>query len=187
MLTISDIRKGKVIVLDAAPYVIVSAEFLRKQQRRPVVRTILKHLQTGATREHSFQQSDRVPEADVGRSRAQFLYRENKSYVFMDQSTFEQYYINPDLIGAIGQFLIAGQPVEIILFEAQPVAVELPIKVDRKVLEAPPGIRGDTSAKVMKDVVIEGGATIKAPLFVSAGDILRIDTRDGTYVERVQG
>lgn len=187
MLGISDIRKGKIIVLDGQPYVVASAEFLRKQQRRPVVRTVLKHVKTGDTREHSFQQSDKVPEADISTRECQFLYMQGQLYVFMDTQNFDQLELTDDIVGDITAYLIEGQKVEVLEFEGTPVSVSMPIKVERKVLEAPPGVRGDTSSNVMKEVVIEGNAKIKAPLFVSAGDTIRIDTRTGTYIERVQG
>jgi elongation factor P len=184
MLGFNDIRKGKIVVLEGQPFVVQSAEFLRKQQRRPVMRTILKHLQTGATKEHSFQQSDKVEEADVDRIDTQYLYRDGQQYVLMQQATYEQFLIEPLLMGDVHQYLLEGQPIELILFRGKPVVVELPIKIDRAVIEAMPAVRGDTSNNVTKDVVVEGGAKIKAPLFIKEGDRIRIDTRTGTYVER---
>lgn len=184
MLGMTDIRRGRVVVLEGEPYVVVSAEFLRKQQRRPVMRSTLRHLASGATREHTFMQSDKIEEADVQRAAWQFLFASGDTYTFMDQQTFEQAELPASLVGDATCFMLEGQTVEAVLFKGRPVAVELPIKIDRKVLSAPPGIKGDTSTNVMKEVVIEGGATIKAPLFIKAGDAIRIDTRTGTYVER---
>lgn len=184
MLSMTDIRKGKIVVLDGEPYVVASADYLRKQQRRPVMRTQLKHLRTGATREHSFQQSDKVQEADIERKQYQYLYTEGEKLVFMDEVTYEQLEISQSVAQDIAVFLQEGQSAEILLFEGSPVTVELPIKIERKVIEAPPGVRGDTSSNVMKEVVIEGGAKVKAPLFINEGDVIRIDTRSGTYVER---
>lgn len=184
MLGFNDIRKGKIVVLDGSPYIVASAEFLRKQQRRPVMRTILKHLVTGAAKEHSFQQSDRVEEADVQSLACQYLYKNGESYVFMDQIQFSQYELDKEAVGSAVHFLLEGQEAELVLFDGRPVNVELPIKIERKVIEAPPGVRGNTSTNVMKDIVIEGGVKMKAPLFVSVGDVIRIDTRTGTYVEK---
>lgn len=184
MLHFNDIRKGKVIVLDDEPYVVASAEFLRKQQRRPVMRTILKHLRTNTTREHSFQQSDRVAEADIERKACQFLYNDGTNFVFMDDGTYEQFEVSPEITGGAANYLLEGQMVELVLFEGKPVAVDLPIKIDRKVIEAAPGVRGDTSSNVMKEVTIEGGGKVRAPLFINEGDVIRIDTRTNTYVER---
>jgi elongation factor P len=184
MLTLSDIRKGKIIVLEGEPYAIVSAEFLRKQQRRPVVRSVLKHLMTGQTKEHSFQQSDKVPEADVEQKPHQFLYADGDAYAFMDQQTYEQIDMQREDVGDAAQYLLEGQDVTIMFFEGKPVAVDLPIKITRAVIEAPPGVRGDTSTNVTKDVVIEGGVKVKAPLFIKEGDSIKVDTRSGEYVER---
>lgn len=184
MLGLSDIRKGKIVVLDGEPYVVVSAEFLRKQQRKPVVRSVLKHLRTGAAREHSFQQSDKVPEADVERKQCQFIYRDGERFVFMDEGTYEQFELGEEVVGDAARFLLEGQTVEIVAFEGNPVSVILPIKVDRKVIEAAPGVRGDTSSNVTKEVTIEGNVRVRAPLFINEGDVIRIDTRSGDYVER---
>ena len=181
----NDIKKGVVVLHEGEPYLVVSAQFSRQQQRRPVMRTTLKNLKTGAVREHSYQQSDQIEAADIERAAAQFLYEQAGDYVFMDQHTYEQREISQAVLGAAGQLLVEGQEVEIASFSGEVVSVELPIKVERTVIEAPPGIKGDTSTNVMKEVVIEGGAKVKAPLFIKEGDAIRIDTRDGSYVERV--
>ncbi len=185
MLGMTDIRKGKVIVWEDEPFVVVSAEFLRKQKTRPVMRTILKHLVTGATKEHSFHQSDKVAEADVERKQVQYLYANNDRYVFMDLATYEQIELEDKIVGDQAEYLLEGENVEVLTFEGNPVMVELPIKVKRRVVESPPGVRGDTSTNVMKDAVLEGGVKAKVPLFVSEGDTIVLDTRTGTYVERV--
>lgn len=184
MLGMTDIKKGRVVVLDGEPYVVMSAEFLRKQQRRPVMRSRLRHLASGATKEHTFMQSDKIAEADVERVACQYLYAGGDTYTFMNQQTFEQFELLARVVGDAAKLLIEGQEITAVLFEGRPVAVELPIKIDRKVISAPPGIKGDTSSNVMKEVVIEGGVTVKAPLFIKAGDTIRIDTRTGEYAER---
>lgn len=171
-------------MLEGEPYVVVSAEFLRKQQRRPVVRSVLRNIRTGQTKEHSFQQSDKVPEADIERKPFQFLYTNENSWSFMDQETYEQIELSKDAVGDAAQFLLEGQEATLVLFERNPVGVELPIKIDRKVIEAAPGVRGNTSTNVMKEVVVEGNVRVKAPLFIKEGDSIRIDTRTGEYVER---
>lgn len=171
-------------MLDGEPYSIVSAEFLRKQQRRPVVNTILKHLKTDQTREHTFQQSDKVEEADIDRSPHQYLYEQDGKYVFMNGATYEQIEIPASTLGDLARFLLEGQEVNIMLFEGNPVSVDMPVKIDRKVIEAPPGVRGDTSSNVTKEIIIEGGVKMRAPLFIKEGDVIRVDTRTGEYLER---
>lgn len=184
MLGFNEIRKGKVIVYEGEPYVVVAANFLRKQQRRPVMKTKLRGLKSGATKEHSFQQSDKVVEAEVLRREAQFLYRDGNQLQFMDTTTYEQFIVESEMVAEL-DLLLEGSAVEVLVFEDKPITVELPIKIDRKVIEAPPGVRGDTSSAGMKDVIIEGGAVIKAPMFIKVDDIIRIDTRDSSYQERV--
>lgn len=185
MLHMNEIRKGAVIIFEGEPYVVTSAQFLRKQQRRPVMKTILKHLKTGRTKEHSFQQSDRVDEATIERRAAQFLYRtpEGKN-IYMDMTTYEQFELGEEAASASDQFLLEGQEVQIVMFDDKPVSVDLPIKLARKVIEAPPGVRGDTSTNVTKDAMIEGNIKVKVPLFINEGDTIKIDTRTGEYVER---
>lgn len=184
MLGFNEIRKGKIVVLDDQPFQVLSADFLKKQQRRPVIRCVLRNLRTGQNREHTFMQSDKIQEADIQKKPFQYLYAEGNSLAFMDQATYEQVEIDKDVAGDATQFLLEGQEAEVVLFEGSPVSVELPIKIDRKVIEAPPGVKGDTSTNVTKEVTIEGNVKIKAPLFVNEGDMIRIDTRDGSYVER---
>ncbi len=186
MLSFNDIRKGKgkIIVLEGEPYVIVAAEFLRKQQRRPVIQTILKHLKTDQTREHTFQQSDKVVEADIDRSPHQYLYRQGNDYIFMNTESYDQIEIPSDVMGDIARFLLEGEEVQIMVFEGSPVSVDMPIKIDRKVIDAPPGVRGDTSSNVTKEIIIEGGLRMRAPLFIKEGDTIRVDTRTGEYLER---
>lgn len=185
MLSMNDIRKGVAVVLDDEPYAVVLAEFLKKQQRRPVVRATLKHLRTGRTREHTFMQSDKIQVADIERKPYQFLYVDGGRHVFMDQETYEQVELGDDVVGETAKYFLEGQVVELLLFGGTVVTVDLPIKIERRVTVAPPGIKGDTSTNVMKEVVVEGGARVKAPLFVKEGDVIRIDTRTGDYVDRV--
>lgn len=184
MLGMNDIKKGRAVVLEGQPFLVMSADFLKKQQRRPVVRAVLKHIKTGQTKEHTFMQSDKVAEAEIERRSFQFLYQDGSGWQLMDPVTYEQVTVSDDVVGGMAKYLIEGQEATLLMFEQQPVALELPIKIDRAVVMAPPGVRGDTSANVMKEVEIEGGTVVKAPLFVEAGDKIRIDTRTGEYVER---
>jgi len=184
MLDMNQIRKGKIILFEGEPFVVVSAQFLRKQQRRPVMKTILKHVRTGKTKEHSYQQADRVDEANIERRDAQYLYASGSAFAFMDMTTYEQMELDAAIIGDAAAYLLEGTNVGIVYFEGKPMSVELPIKIDRKIIEAPPGVKGDTSANVTKEAKIEGGLTIRVPLFINEGDLVTIDTRTGEYLER---
>ena len=181
----NDIRKGKIVVMGGQPFVVNSADFLKKQQRRPVMRCVLKNLRTGATKEHTFAQSDRIEEADIRNEEWQYLYADQGRHMFMNQKTYEQVELGEDVVGEdTAKFLLEGQEVTVMLFEGKPAGVELPIKIERTVASAPPGVKGNTSTNVMKDVVLEGGAKVKAPLFVKDGDKIVIDTRTGSYVSK---
>ena len=184
MLGISDIKKGKTVVLDAQPFLVMSADFMRKQKGRPVVRSVLKNVKTGQSKEHTFMQSDKVEEADIEREKYQFLYEQNDDWIFMNPVSYEQIILDEEEVGAATKFLLEGQDVELMMFDGQAITVDLPIKIDRKVIVAPPGIKGDTSTNVMKEVEIEGRAKVKAPLFIKEGDVITIDTRTGEYVEK---
>lgn len=184
ILDFNDVRKGKIIVFEGQPYHITSHAYLRKQQRRPVMKVTMKHLATGATKEHSFMQSDKVHEADVERRPYQFLFRTGPTLTFMDQANYEQIEINEGQVGDEAKFLLDGQEAEVVLFEGKPVTVSLPIKITRKVIEAAPGVRGDSAGSVQKEVTLEGGVKVRAPLFINEGDKIIIDTRMGDYVER---
>lgn len=184
MLDMNEIRKGKVIIFEDEPYLVTSAQFLRKQQRRPVMKTILKHLRTGKTKEHSYQQADRIEEATIEKRAVQFLYTTDSRYAFMDNETYEQIEFDADTVGAAAHYLTEGQQAHVVSFDGKPVSVEMPVKVDRKVLEAYDAVRGDTSNNVTKEVVIEGGLKIQVPLFIKEGEIIRLDTRTGQYLER---
>lgn len=184
ILDFNDVRKGKIIVFEEQPYQITSHAYLRKQQRRPVMKVAMKHLATGNTKEHSFMQSDKVHEADVERRPYQFLYRESGKLTFMDQATYEQVQVEDSQVGDGAEFLRDGQEAIVVLFEGKPVTVELPIKITRKVIEAAPGVRGDSAGSVQKEVTLEGGVKVRAPLFINEGQEIVIDTRTGEYVER---
>lgn len=184
MLDMNQIRKGKIILFESEPFVVVSAQFLRKQQRRPVMKTILKHVRTGKTKEHSYQQSDKIEEANIESRSAQYLYATGDKFTFMDMTTYEQMDLDASIVGEAAPYLLEGTDAGIVYFEGKPMSVELPIKIDRKIIEAPPGVKGDTSANVTKEAKIEGGLTIRVPLFINEGDLVKIDTRTGEYLER---
>jgi elongation factor P len=174
-----------VIVFENEPFRVMASEFMRKQATRPVMRTQLKNLKTGVVLEHTFKQSDKVAEADMGRTTAQYLYRDGSQVEFMRQDSFEQMSVDETELDENAKFMKEGEEVTLLLFEDKLVGVELPIKIERKVVDAPPGVKGNTATNVMKEIVIEGGVKMRAPLFVKTDDIIRVDTRDGSFVERV--
>lgn len=185
MLTMNDLRQGVTITENGDPWIILESDFMKKAQRRPVMRTKIRNLRTGQVINKTYKQGDTIEEADIARSKAQVLYGNSVEFAFMTHDTYEQYALSIDQIGDMAKFLHEGMEVEVMLFEGNPVSVKLPIKIEVKVVEAAPGLRGDSASNIMKEVTIEGGVKLQAPLFVKEGDVIRIDTRNGEYVERV--
>ncbi|MBI2415271.1 MAG: elongation factor P [Candidatus Kerfeldbacteria bacterium] len=183
--SLKDIRVGVAIDIDAQPYQVLWADFMRTAQRKPVMRTKLRNLITGQVLEKTFKPGDKVAEADLQRGQANFMYRDGDNFNFMDNATFEQFGFALDQIGDIGNYVKEGSDVDLLKFNGNPVAVLLPPKVELQVIEAPPGVKGDSAANVTKQVKVETGHLVNVPLFIREGDTVRINTSTGDYVERV--
>lgn len=180
----NDLRIGVTLLEGGEPWIVLETNFMKKAQRRPVMRTKIRHLKTGAVKERTYKQGDSITEADVGKTKAQFLYASGDSCMFMDQTSYEQYALSKEALGTGAEFLREGMTVDIMTFEGNPVVAQLPLKMEAKVISAPPGVRGDTATNVMKEVTLEGNVKAKAPLFVKDGDVIMIDTRTGEYVSK---
>lgn len=185
MLTMSDIKIGKVVDLDGSPFQVLSTDHLQMGRGSAVLRTKLKHLIDGSVREHTFKSGDRVEEADLSRSTANFLYREGELFNFMDNASYEQFGLEKEKIGEISYFVKEGEDVDVLSYNGSPVSITLPPKVELKVVEAPPGVKGDTAGNATKRVKLETGYELPVPLFVKQDDIIRVNTESGAYVERV--
>lgn len=184
--TLNDIKVGLVVNYEGEPYIVLEAKFVRMQQRKPVMQTKMRHLITGRTLEYSFKPGDRLEIADMARTKVNYLYRDNDQMHFMDNNTFEQFSLPLTMLGDKIGFLKDGEEVDVVYYNEKPISVELPKKVDLKVIETEPGVKGDTAqGSVMKPAKLEAGATINVPLFVKEGDTIRINTDRGEYVERV--
>jgi len=184
MSTLTDIKKGIILKFNNEPCVVQEAKFLRMQQRKPVMQTKMKNIKTGQVIEYSFKQGEPVELADMSRRKANFLYKEKDKYCFMD-ADYEQIYLAEDLIGAAKKFLKETQEMDLILYEDSIIGVKLPPKVDLKIIQAPPGVKGDTATGGKKAAVLETGATINVPLFINEGEIIRVNTETEEYVERI--
>lgn len=186
LLEYNEITEKKYIVLDGAPYVVLSAHVFRKQQRKPVNATKLKNLMTGKVTEYSFHVSEKVEEAEIDSREVKYLYNNRGEWWFSETSDpSKRFKVTEDQAGPQAKFLKPNTVVEQLLFREQPMGFNMPITAELKVVEAPPGIKGDTATGGSKIVKLETGATINAPLFVNEGDIIRINTETGEYRERV--
>jgi len=186
LLEYSEITEKKYIVLDGAPYEVISSHVFRKQQRKPVNATKLKNLMTGKVTEYSFHQSEKVEEAEIDEKEVKYLYNTKGEYWFSEASDpSKRFKVTEEQIGPQGRFLKTNTIVTQLLFRETPMSFKLPITADLKVTEAPPGIKGDTATGGQKVITVETGATLSAPLFVNEGDMIRINTETGEYRERV--
>lgn len=187
MLSYTELKPGACVVLDNQPYLVMESEFLRMQQRKPVMKTKLKNLITGRTADRSFQSSDEIKEAELEKIKSRFIY-ENKGECWFHETDNpkNRFSLKSEKVGKPAGFLKSELEITAIKFGDIIINVELPIKAEYKIVEAPPAIRGDTAQGGAKTVVLETGAKISAPLFINEGDIIKVNTQTGEYVERVK-
>ncbi|MBL8031895.1 MAG: elongation factor P [Candidatus Doudnabacteria bacterium] len=183
-MDLNDMKVGTIILYNGEPFQVIWSNRMRTAQRKPVMQTKLRNVITGKVMEYSFKFGERIDEADVSREKANFLYADADGTHFMSNETFEPIDFNKDVTAEQEPYLKEGLEVSVLRFNGQPVSIELPIKVDYTVADAPPGIRGDSGGGVTKKVTLDTGLVIDAPLFIKEGEVVRVDTRTGEYVER---
>jgi len=187
MLSYNELKPSVLIILDGQPFEVLESEFLRMQQRQPVMKTKLKNLISGKIIERSFQPSDQLEEAEIEKFQAKFLYSHRDELWFCEvNNPKNRFMLKSEVIGDRSKFLKPNLEISAVKFGDKIISVELPIKIGYKVVEAPPAIRGDTAQGGTKVVVLETGAKISGPLFINEGDIIRINTQTGKYVERIE-
>lgn len=186
MLEYNEILPKRVILLDNEPYEVLDAHVFRKQMRKPVNQTKLRHLITGRVTEQAFHAAEKVAEADLSTREVKYLYTNKGELWFCSANNpADRFELSMDTIGVGAQFLKPNSIIEALVFDDKIISVRLPIKMDLKVTEAPPAVKGNTAQGGTKQITLETGAVVNAPLFVNEGDIVRINTETGQYVERV--
>ncbi len=187
LLSYNEIVQKKVIEYNGEPYKVLSSHVFRMQQRKPVNQTKLQHLVSGKVVEISFHQNESVPEADIETMDATYLYtNRGESWFCETGNPKNRFSFKEEVVHDKIQWLVQNAPVEVLLYKEKPIMVEIPVKVDLKVTEAPPAVKGDTATGGSKQVTLESGATVLTPLFINVGDLLRINTETGEYVERTE-
>jgi elongation factor P len=181
----SDIKKNLKIMMDGAPYTVVDFQFVKPGKGQAFTRCKIKNLATGAVLERTWKSGEKLEPADVEERKMTYIYPEGDKYVFMDGQSGEQIYVNKDLIGDEAQFLMDGLAVDVMLWNGNAIGVELPAHVVVQITASEPGVKGDTASNVTKPATIATGATVNVPLFVKEGEWIKIDTRTGEYLERV--
>jgi elongation factor P len=186
MYSTTDFKKGLKIELEGVPYAIVDFQHVKPGKGGAFVRTKLKSLLTGRVLDQTFRSGEKVKRPDLMEREMQYLYREGDSFCMMDNETYEQIMLTEDQVGEARLYLTENLDVKILFFNQQPVAVELPLFVQLEVAQTEPGVKGDTAAGGTKPATLESGVTIQVPLFISEGERVKVDTRTGTYIERVK-
>lgn len=185
MLSLSEIKIGKVILVNNEPYLVVRTDHHKMGRGGAVLKTKLRNLINSNVLEKTFQGSDKADEANTEKKKASFMYLDDSQANFMEEESYEQFGIDLEQLGGKEKFLKEGTLVDVLYFDGHPVAVDLPIKVELKVVSAPPGVRGNSAGNVSKQIELETGAVINAPMFINEGDVIRVNTDTEEYAERV--
>lgn len=184
MIAAGDLRSGVKVELDGTPYVVTDYQWVKPGKGGAFMRTKLKNMKTGAISDRTFRTDEKLPKAEVEDRKVQFLYHDGDVYHFMDTQSFDQFTMGEKELGGATGFLKDGMVISVLFYRDEPVDVVLPTFVELRVVETDPGFRGDTASGGSKPATLETNAVIQVPLFINVGDLLRVDTRSGTYVER---
>ena len=185
MYSTSDFRKGLRIELEGKPHIIVDFLHVKPGKGGAFVRTKLKNLITGNVTDKTFRSGEKVDIPDLQEKKMQYLYNTDDDFYFMDQETYEQISLSADQLGDNKGFLQEGITIDILFHNDQPIGVELPIFVELSISQTDPGLKGDTASGGSKPATLETGSVVQVPLFLEEGDMVKIDTRTGEYIERV--
>ncbi len=186
MASTSDFRPGLTIRMDGELWTVVEFQHVNPGNWRAFVRAKLKSLKSGKVIEIRFRAGEAIDIVRIDTKEYQYLYHDGSSYVFMDKETYDQINVEEKLIGDGAHFLKESETIKIMFNGSDIISVEMPISVELKVIETPPGVRGDTATGAQKPAKMETGATVNVPLFINEGDTIKIDTRSGDYLERVK-
>lgn len=186
MLKITELKPNVLIEIDGKPFLVLSASHQILGRGHGMTTTKLKNLETGAQKERVFRGEETVKEANLTKIKATYLYQDGKNFYFMNKQTYEQFSFPNLSLGFSKNFLKEGQEIEIFSFKDKPININLPIKIDLKIKETEPGIRGGRETPGTKKAILETGYPLQVPLFIKEGDTIKVDTRNGSYVERVK-
>lgn len=186
MLTHTDLKKGVEFIFEGQPWQVLEAQLLKMAQRRPVIQSKIKNLLDGRVQEKNFQQGDVFEEADLQKHEIKYLYQTKGQYFFCEPNDpSKRFSFTEAQIGNQAKYLRPNEIVIGIVFEEKIINFKLPIKVELKVKETPPGLRGNTAQGGTKEAVLESGAVIQVPLFIEEGDVIEVNTETETYVKRM--
>lgn len=184
MISTNDFRNGVTVEIDGNAWQVVEFQHVKPGKGAAFVRAKMRNLQTGATVERTFNAGEKMPKAHVEKRSMEFLYQDGDEYHVMDMESFEQTSLTKEQLGNAPNFLKENMQISVLSFQGNIFSVELPMSVELEVVATDPGIKGDTATGGSKPATLETGYIVKVPLFINVGDVLRIDTRSGDYIER---
>ena len=184
MASTADIRNGVVLNIDKQLWAVIEFQHVKPGKGGAFVRTKLKNVLSGKVVDKTYNAGVKVETATVDRRDATYLYRDGADFVFMDSEDFEQHPLSEALVGRLADFLLESMPVQIAFHDGAALYLELPVTVELEVTHTEPGLQGDRSSAGTKPATVETGATVSVPLFISTGEKIKVDTRDGRYLGR---
>jgi len=186
VISTADFRNGAKIELDGEPFVITEFQHVKPGKGAAFVRTKIKSLTTGRVIDKTFRSGEKVETPNLEEKKMQYLYSDGDDYHFMDTETYEQTSLTSDQLGSGRDWLKENMEIEVLYHNGMPIGVEVPMFVELQIVNTDPGIKGDTASGGSKPATLETGAVVKVPLYMEEGEVIKIDTRTGEYIERVK-
>ncbi len=184
MISTNDMRPGQTLDIDGTLFTIINYQHVKPGKGQAFVKTKLKNLKSGAVVDKTFRADEKVNLAVLDKREMQYLYAEDAGLVFMDNETYEQTHVDPDLLGDAAKFLKDGTVCLVPMYEGTPVGAEMPLNLELEITETEPGMKGDRVSGALKPAPTETGAIVQVPLFLEKGDRIKVDTRSGEYLSR---
>ena len=186
MLESGDLKKGVKIEIDGEPYALVQFEFVKPGKGQALYKCKLKHMVTGVQFDRTFRSGEKFKQPDLEEQEMEYLYAEGNQFCFMNMTTYVQEYLTQEQLADAKNFLKENTVCNILLFDGRPIGISLPIFINLKVEKTDPWVKGDTASGDSKPATLETGYVLQVPPFIEVGELLKIDTRTGAYVERVK-
>ncbi|MBK6917010.1 MAG: elongation factor P [Deltaproteobacteria bacterium] len=184
-LDVSELKKNSKVDIDGVPFVVVEFQFVKPGKGQGLYKCRIKNMITGAVIDRTWRSGERFEPANVESKKMQYLFSSGESFTFMDNATYEQVEMAADLIGDDKWFLLDNIEVEVLFYNERPVGVSLPSHVVMEIVDSEPGVKGDTATNVTKQATVSTGYAVAVPIFIKVGERIKIDTRTGAYIERV--
>jgi elongation factor P len=184
VISTNDMRPGQTLDLDGNLFTIINYQHVKPGKGQAFVKTKLKNVKSGAVLDRTFRADEKVNLAVLDKREMQFLYEDDAGLVFMDNETYEQVHVDPELLGESRRFLKDGTVCLVPTYEGTPVGADLPVTLELSIVETEPGLKGDRVAGALKAATLETGAVVQVPLFLETGEKVKVDTRSGEYISR---